>query len=185
MLSEQQKNEINKYTSAYNHADYRMGRARKAYAQANIFEIPWRNSYLDVSTGRGEMLEYAAEIGYSRAQGTEVVPELLLHDRVTYAEAWNLPFEDNEFEVVTLFDVIEHILIDDVAGVLSELNRVAEKCVFITANNMPSHSLGQELHVTRLPYDEWDHIFRQNFSGEIEWLPRRFDTISETWKIVK
>ena len=45
-----------------------------------------------------------------------------------------LPFKDNEFDVVTALDVLEHL--DDPHGALQELCRVAKKSVLISLPNM-------------------------------------------------
>lgn len=173
--------EIDKYDSIYRtHDNYRMGDARKNAAIDNLKSVS-PGSYLDVSCGRGEMLEIARKLGFTKVQGTEVA-ESLIGGPVVYAEAWELPFEDNAFDVVSLFDVIEHLLPGDERPVCRELARVAKKTVFITAANYSSKSLGVELHVNRRPYPEWDQIFREEFPGVVTWLPRN-GSISETWRV--
>lgn len=183
MYSEAQAAEIAKYKMAYGHPRYRMGDARKAAALAEMAGLPspWRGRYLDVACGRGEMLDTALNLGFAEAQGTEVVPDLL-GERVTYAVAWDLPFEDDSFDVVTLFDVIEHILPGDDEKVCRELARVARRCVLLTANNHPSNSLGVELHVNRRPYEEWDGLFKTWFPGRVTWRPAG-GSPSETWRV--
>lgn len=44
----------------------------------------------------------------------------------------NLPFKDNEFDVVCAFQIIEHIPWEDVPKALSELRRVSKKHVIIS-----------------------------------------------------
>jgi len=46
----------------------------------------------------------------------------------------SLPFKNNEFDVVTALDVIEHL--DNPHGALQELYRVAKKSVFVSLPNM-------------------------------------------------
>lgn len=170
--------EFQKYEKAYRRDDYRMGAARLTDAQEDLRSIPVRGKYLDVSCGRGEMLKYAKDLGFEETFGTEVVGDLIAGS-VIYAEAHALPFHDKRFNVVSLFDVIEHLLPGDDKAACEELARVATDYVLLTANNRPSNSMGMELHVNRRPYDEWDELFR-------EWFPRatvnnlgsgRFDSV--------
>lgn len=182
MLSEAQAAEISKYGACYETPDYGMGLARKMCAQIELKAQPFRESYLDVSCGRGEMLPYARSLGFKDALGTEVVPGLL-NDDVCFALAWDLPFADHTWEVVSLWDVIEHLLPGDDERACKELARVAEKAVLITANNRPSQSMGVELHVNRRPYGEWDALFHEWFPGKVERRPNH-GCQSETWRVL-
>lgn len=176
--------EIEKYTHAYQHDMYRMGERRKTPAHVLLAAAPSRDSYLDVGCGRAEMLDYAARIGFKEVIGTEVVLGLLRYN-VRFALAHELPFDDNEFAIVSCFDVLEHLLPEDTEAVLQELDRVAAKQLILTANNQHSKSLGVELHVNRRPYDEWDQLIREHTSGQVRWLPRDAGNISETWTVTK
>lgn len=184
-MNTDQEFEVNKYVMAYQHERYRMGANRKTYAQDVVRRAKSECiTHLDVGCGRGEMVDFAKNLGYE-STGTEVVDYLAERDNVILAPAWDLPMEDGSIDLVTCFDVIEHILPEDCMSVLKEINRVAGKQIYITANNMPSQSLGVELHVNKLPYLEWDKIFREVFDGEVEWLPRKYNIPSETWHVVK
>jgi len=182
MLSKSQQAEVDKYAPIYSEvANYRMGQNRKMYATQNLDSVKGCKSYLDVGCGRGEMLQYAKSLGFTNTQGVESC-SILTGGDVIEAAAWDLPFDDNSFEVVSLFDVIEHILAGDDERVCRELNRVASKHIFLTANNKSSKSLGVELHVNRRPYEEWDGLFGEWFDGEVIWS-RNPNAISQTWHI--
>ncbi|HEX9768428.1 MAG TPA: class I SAM-dependent methyltransferase [Kiloniellales bacterium] len=185
MFSSEQAAEVAKYGEAYKSPRYAMGEARKAQAQRDLSALPWRGSYLDVGCGRGEMLDYAGAIGFREVIGVEVVPALLQRRNVICAAAWDLPFFAGAFEIVSLFDVIEHLLPGDDEKVCRELDRVAAHAILITANNRESRShIGQELHVNRRPYEEWDALFKTWFTGEVAWLAKG-QNISETWRVTK
>jgi SAM-dependent methyltransferase len=181
-----QELETQKYTKVYReNPDYKMGGGRMKAAQDNLLSVPIyeRTSYLDVGCGRGEMLEFAADSGYKRIAGVESVSALCNRD-VVRADAWFMPFVDKSYTVVSCFDVIEHILPEDELRTLEELKRLTIFHLFITANNLPSNSLGFELHVNRKPYEEWDSTFRSVFEGwNVNWLPKQLGMISETWQI--
>ncbi len=81
---------------------------------------------LDVGCGTGGNLEMLSEFG--EVEGVDVSDEAVEFCRargvapVTQAGAEDLPYDDESFDLVTGFDVIEH-LDDDVAG-LREMHRV-------------------------------------------------------------
>ena len=53
--------EIAKYERAYQNVDYRLGNKRRAHILERLGATP-RGSFLDVSTGRGEVLEVAQDL---------------------------------------------------------------------------------------------------------------------------
>ena len=162
-----------------------MGDARRLYAEENLRSAAEScDSYLDVGCGRGEMVAYGSGLGFY-AMGVEAVDYLTVDDSIVQGLAWELPFQDNSFDLVSLFDVIEHLLPEDTERSLIELRRVASKQLFITAANYSSKSLGVELHVNRRPYEEWDKILRAAFKADhVEWLPRKHGINSETWHVL-
>lgn len=83
-------------------------------------------SILDVGCGTGLNLTYLAD--YGQATGVDMSPEAIRHcekrglKNVRLHEANELPFPNEAFELVTAFDVIEHI--DDDRGALCEFERL-------------------------------------------------------------
>lgn len=155
-----------------------------AEAMLQVEALPVRGSYLDVATGRGEMLDYAESIGFNVVKGTEIVPILIDGARVVRAEAHALPFKTGEFEVVSMFDVIEHLVPGDDELACKELLRVASRHILLTANNHPSFNpeTKEDLHINKRPYEEWDAMFREWFPGNVTWLSRGI-SISEAWRV--
>ena len=178
--------EIDKYKGAYESPRYRMSEARSRSIKQTLQEVPWRGSYLDVSCGRGEMLGFAHKIGFSRVAGTEVVPELI-GGEVVHALAWDLPFADGSFEVVSFLDVIEHLLPGDDELACRELARVATRAILLTANNLSSHPKYDpsiELHCNKRPYHEWARLLCAWFAGaDVVWRKDRVANRSELWLI--
>ncbi len=188
-FTKEQQAEIDKYILAYSKQDprkrveYKMGQRRYDAAQNNLEScMVDHNSYLDVGCGRGEMLDYGKMFcRFNPVMGTEVVTELL-GPTVRFAPAWDLPFVDDQFDLVTMYDVIEHLLPQDTLPTLGELQRVASKTIFFTANNRPDQWHGLDMHINRRPYQEWHQLFLDYFNGKVTWLPKERN-ISETWRI--
>lgn len=179
-LSADQAAEVAKYDLAYRSPRYCMGTARHAAAVSALATLGG-GSMLDVGCGRGEMLAAARSIGFAPVHGVEAVADLC-GDNVTQAPAWALPFADDAFDVVTCFDVLEHLLADDGIAALREFRRVARRHVVLTAANFPSVYNGHDLHITKRPYAEWDQLIRLHV-GDAAWLPRVHGTPSETWVV--
>ncbi len=176
--------EHQKYKDAYCQPRYAMGSKRSRDARHDLAMSDCRDSFLDVSCGRGEMLQYAAQIGFNKVQGTEIVPDLIDGTRVVYAEVHELPFSDNEFEVVSMNDVIEHLLPGDDRLACLELARVSSVDIFLTANNQVAKTpSGKDLHINIRTYAEWHNLFCEWFEG---WNVERINgnnSFSARWHI--
>jgi ubiquinone/menaquinone biosynthesis C-methylase UbiE len=183
-VSMSRESEQAKYQNCYQAPNYRMGQIRMKDALTDLDGCS-RGSYLDIGCGRGEMLTHAEGMGFAPVQGVEVVPDLIDGVRVVRGEAHALPFADNSFDVVSLFDVIEHLVPGDDEAVCREMARVARKHVVLTANNKPSHCpiTKADLHINRRPYEEWDALFREWFSGSVTWLKGNRTYVSQGWRI--
>lgn len=182
---EARKVEQRKYRWAYSQQpNYKMGQKRMLDAVNDLRGIPARGSYLDVSCGRGEMLRHARHMGFLDVRGTEIVPDLIDGETVVKAWAHDLPFGDRSFEVVTMFDVIEHLIAGDDRLACEELARVASRHVLLTANNRPSFNKnGDDLHINKRPYEEWDALFRDWFPGAVTWIKGSRHYVSEAWRV--
>ncbi len=183
-MIEQRRTEAVKYEAAYKLDTYKMGMSRMTDAVHDLREVPSRGSYLDVGCGRGEMLDHAQNLGFEHVQGTEIVHELIDYPRVLRGEVHALPFEDRWFDVVSMFDVIEHLIPGDDYFACMELVRVARKHILLTASNNPS-SLpdGTNLHINIRSYEEWNDLFRVWFPGDVTWIKGQRNLISEGWRI--
>lgn len=72
------------------------------------------------------------------------------------ADAKNIPFENKKFDVLTAFDMLEHLLREDVTIVLKEFERVSYRFIFSICYR-PSliKWMGHNLHPTVMPEDWW------------------------------
>ena len=176
--------EHDKYIAAYRDLwSYKMGGRRMQETASELTAIPSRGSYLDVSCGRGEMLDIAIGMGFASATGTEIVPVLIDGKRVVRAEVHDLPFDDKRFDVVSMCDVIEHLIPGDDRLACIEIARVARRHVLLTASNLPSINpqTKQDLHINKRPYAEWDKLFNEWFPGVVTWLKGGY--VSEIWRV--
>jgi ubiquinone/menaquinone biosynthesis C-methylase UbiE len=84
------------------------------------------NNILDVGCGIGHFLNVASLAGWN-AYGTEISDEACRiagqkNKNVHYGELKNIKFQDNHFDVITLFEVLEHVA--DPSALLQECRRV-------------------------------------------------------------
>lgn len=184
-VSEADQAEIDKYQMVYERSGHNYG--LKAHRERHythlLSTLDHRGSYLDVGCGHGDMLRIAKSLGFGPCRGTEVVDSLTRPANVDHAVAWEMPYEDNSFELVTLFDVIEHILPSKAAATCLELERVAAGTVIVAPANHSSVWYGQELHVNRRPFQEWDAFFREVFSGAVKRIDPPAQNLNPVWSI--
>lgn len=178
-LATERQLEINKYRYMYaNHATYRMARIRRDPVVAELKKLS--GSLLDVSCGRGELMQEAADLGFQPVVGTEAVPELCGYG-VEYALITSLPFADNSFDVVTCIDVLEHLLEPDIAPGLRELQRVARNNILLSAATYQTSLDGIELHPAARPAHEWEKLLKKTLSGVVEY--RGTAVTSHLWMV--
>lgn len=170
-LQPTREGEIQVYEKAYQSSQYRMGGRRMAHVQDILRDLAKRHgqgkSLLDVGTGRHETLTFASVAGFQGCMGTEVVRELLVDGLVVYAEAHSLPFEDGSFDHVTCFDVLEHLIEDDIRPALREMYRVARISCTVSASEQPSIYNGRELHISKRPKAKWLALIQECWPGAV------------------
>ena len=111
------------------HAEHVINRAQKLLSFANVSE---KQNLLEVGCGNGAVSNYIAKKYRLNVTGTDVDPEMVqlaqenIYDvpdiRFLEADATNLPFQDNDFEIVLSFGVMHHI--SNWLDALREINRV-------------------------------------------------------------
>ena len=113
-----------------------------------------------VGCGKGKYLQFVLSSG-RKAIGLDISPDCAAQaharcaGRVIAADALALPFPDNSFDTVTLWDVIEHL--EDDCAALREALRVARRNVLISTpgeDSQPDYSSG----VTFRTYTDPTHL---------------------------
>lgn len=137
-----------------------MAKARGAgkFKKQRILELAGP-AVLMVGCGRGKYLEFCHSSG-RQAFGIDISAEYVAEaskrssGRAVVAKASSLPFPDNSFDTVTLWDVLEHV--HDDCAVLRESLRVARKNILFSVpaeDFHPDHSAG----VTFRTYTDLSH----------------------------
>ncbi len=123
----------------------------------SLFEQASPDSLLDIGCGEGVLTSrWAQRLGERRVVGIDLEDPKLqaewatrqrpnLSYRVMRAE--NLPFEDDEFDVATAIEVLEHV--PDPEHTLAEMARVAERHLLVS---VPREPLWRLLNLARLSY---------------------------------
>ena len=139
-------------------------------------ELP-ADKILEVGVGNGLVSDHLKKMGLDIT--TCDFDEALKPDVV--ADIRRLPFEDNGFEVVTAFEVLEHILFEDVPKALGELKRVSSRTVIIS---LPYRSTSIEL-VVKFPFIRT--LLKRNFLSIFVRFPWFFKGFSSSgqhyWEI--
>lgn len=169
-----------KYEECYELETYRMGPVRYTYASADIHSMEPGRKYLDVGCGRGEMLEMARGIGML-VQGIETVPQLCDGERVIHGDACHLPFDDDAFDYLSCYDVLEHLVPGEEQQALDEFRRVCSGTVFLSTNDRPSFLTKPDgekidLHINKRREHEWHaDILKRWPEAQFDYAGRSYD----------
>lgn len=111
------------------------------------------NKILDVGCGDNRLVRRCREL-----EGFAVGVDFADPRADMIASAHALPFADKSFDYVTAFDVLEHLLPDDIPAVLREIHRVS-RWGFIasicTRDSKVRAADGSTLHPSVFPFEWW------------------------------
>jgi ubiquinone/menaquinone biosynthesis C-methylase UbiE len=175
-----------KFYEAYN-AEYYSERTRKGkkhmmkymkFLRKGSSSSPLK--MLDVGCGEGYYVRDAIEEGIN-AYGIDISTHALenalaeVKDRITFGSITEIPFSDEEFDVMTAFDVIEHIHPKDTLNAITEIRRVLKPdgIVIITT---PSSNFGDWVsdltHINVRPPKFWKLLLEEyNFKVRMLYIP--------------
>ena len=150
----------------YRHAEHSPG-YRTVLEHAHLISS-LRGQSLDVGCGVGFVVELLAAAPFNfESRGTDVSPTAVSHaqtrvgdDRITLANGSSLPYADAQFNLVTCFDVLEHLDEHEVDPFISELHRVARPgglilCSIALRKANAIDQYGDNVHRTVRPFDWW------------------------------
>lgn len=137
------------------------------HGKSNISEIlKYKNeidSIIDVGTGQGEFCKWSANNLCNEVYGLDFAftpSNKNLDDKITYFRgfAHDLPLKDKQVDALSSFDMLEHLLEEDVDNVLDEFYRVTKKYFFFSICDRDSlfmKELVGSLHPTVKSLDWW------------------------------
>lgn len=121
------------------------------------------SSVCDVGCGNGMFVNDMVSMGMKEVYGVDLVTVamnlVIKNDGIEYHDsvANNLPLEDNSVDLLTAFDVLEHIAPSEVESSLEEFARVSKKYMMFSISHRQSgeEHEGENLHLTVQPFDWW------------------------------
>ena len=87
-------------------------------------------SILDVGCGHNDFILMAREAGIKKATGVDFA----CPSADFVCDILNLPFENKEFDFITAWDVLEHLLPEQVEPCFKEMSRVSRRFAFTIAH---------------------------------------------------
>lgn len=180
------RKEIERYDTLYRtNPRYRMGDGRRD-TMARLLKEEVLGSYLDVGCGRGEMLPIAHALGFLEVCGTDAAESVVYGDENDAHElkiccmAWEQPFADEDFDVVSCVDVLEHLPEQFVRATVVECARVCHRRLLLTAASKPDIWDGVDLHISARPVAAWDALVRECLGIETWDIRHRTDSPTPT-----
>ena len=148
------------------------------------FGLTSRSSLLDVGCAKGFMLHDLLElIPDITVSGVDVSDYAIAHamddikSKVQVANASDLPFADNSFDVVIAINTIHNLDRDDCAQALREIERVSRKGSFITVDAYRNDDEKERMFAwnltakTIMSVEEWVSFFKEvGYTGDYFWF---------------
>lgn len=136
-------------------------------------------TWLDIGCGIGYLVREALEEGIN-AYGIDIskyaVENAIVKNRVKYGSITSIPFGDNIFDVVSAFDVIEHIHPKDTEKAISEISRVLKMGGFLILTTPNPCFIGDWIydltHINVKPPKYWKEILESHgFKVKLKYIP--------------
>jgi len=148
------------------------------------FGLTSRSSLLDVGCAKGFMLHDLTElIPGITVSGVDVSDYAIAHamdgikSKLQVADARDLPFADNSFDVVISINTIHNLDRDDCAQALREIERVSRQGSFITVDAYRNDDEKERMFAwnltakTIISVEEWISFFKEvGYNGDYFWF---------------
>jgi ubiquinone/menaquinone biosynthesis C-methylase UbiE len=148
------------------------------------FSLTTDSSLLDVGCAKGFMLNdivkaipgiYLKGVDISEYAITNAIEGV--KSNIQVADARELPFEDNSFDVVISINTVHNLGKDDLAKALQEIERVSKGKSFITVDAYDSKKEKERMYAwnltakTIMSVDEWIDFFSEvGYTGDYYWF---------------
>lgn len=149
-----------------------------------FYNLTSENKILDVGAAKGFMLyDFTKIISGIEVKGIDVssyavenaIEEIKPHLKV--ADARDLPFEDNSFDLVISINTVHNLEKEDLAKALLEIQRVSKKNSFITVDAYQNDEEKELMNAwnltakTIMHVDEWKKFFFEiGYTGDYYWF---------------
>ena len=142
------------------------------------------SSVLDVGCAKGFMMHDLKEmIPGIRVEGIDISKYAIANcidtvkEDVKVANANNLPYGDNSFDVVISINTVHNLDLDNCAKALQEIERVSKGKSFITVDAYRNDEEKEKMYAwnltakTIMSVNEWIKFFKEiNYSGDYYWF---------------
>ena len=142
------------------------------------------SSVLDVGCAKGFMLyDFQQIIPGITVKGIDVSEYAIensmneIRDHVSVANAINLPFDDNSFDVVISVNSVHNLEREECAKALQEIERVSKGKSFITVDAYRNEEEKKRMYnwnltaKTIMSVDEWEKFFNEiGYTGDYFWF---------------
>ena len=146
--------------------------------------ITSESSILDVGCAKGFMMyDLSLLIPGITVKGIDVSEYAIEHaveeikSDVQVADARDLPFESNSFDVVISINTVHNLELDDCAKALQEIERVSKKHSYITVDAYRNEEEKERMYnwnltaKTIMSVDEWQIFFKEiGYTGDFYWF---------------
>ena len=135
--------------------------------------------WLDIGCGLGYLVKELIEEGID-VYGIEIseyaLKDSLVKERIKYGSITNIPFHNNSFDVISAFDVLEHIHPRDTLRAIHEVHRVLKSGgIFIMTTPNPCYFgdwIYDLTHINVRPPKYWKMILEnQGFKVKMKYVP--------------
>ena len=148
------------------------------------FSLSSNTSLLDVGCAKGFMLnDIAVAIPGIKLKGIDVSEYAIansiegMRQNLVVANAKDLPFDNNSFDVVISINTVHNLEKDELAQALQEIERVSKDKSFITVDAYNSEAEKQRMYAwnltakTIMSVDEWESFFNDvGYTGDYYWF---------------
>lgn len=116
------------------------------------------NPILDIGCGRGHTVELLRVESYD----CDGIDQVKINSDMMVGDITRPLDLKKSYNTCLCIDVIEHITDDVLIGLLNNF-KLFNKQIF-SIHNGPSIYKGEELHVNKKSFDEWEHVVKQHFN---------------------
>ncbi|NGX63678.1 MAG: putative methyltransferase YcgJ [Candidatus Anoxychlamydiales bacterium] len=149
-----------------------------------FYDLTSENKILDVGAAKGFMLyDFTEIIPGIEVKGIDIssyavenaIESITTHLKV--ADARELPYEDNSFDLVISINTVHNLEKEDLAKALLEIQRVSKKNSFITVDAYQNEEEKELMYAwnltakTIMHVDEWKKFFKDvGYTGDYYWF---------------